>query len=291
ILGLDHGAERVAGIGGLISIQAAERKFIFERRVGVLRGRPGAHAERFRFEAREQLAQLLRGRLRNHQATRGRLTVGNGLGVAEFAHALDVAEKIQKEHFLGRKGGEGGGPDLRCFASTQRLAALRFQQLQSYRLGIGAEFQGLDVERIGRQIGNARLGSQRYSSTISPNFSRNSGETLRTSSQSKKASGVSSQMRNHSAISFFSSRRFPSRAISSTRCTAASSPCARNRRISSSRRVRLTSASGSVLKCRMSANSSSKRSSASSRSLSCTFQPVVFSTSAIYSFPVFPASP
>src|SRR5271157_2569891 len=73
ILWLGHGAESVACIGGLIRLEAAKGKIVFERRVGVLRGRPGAHAERLRFKAHEQLAQLLRGRLRNHQAAWGRL--------------------------------------------------------------------------------------------------------------------------------------------------------------------------------------------------------------------------
>src|SRR5208283_493228 len=100
ILGLDHGAERVTRIGGLISIEAAERKLVFELRVGVLRGRPGAHAECFRFKAREQLAQLLRGKVGNDQAARSGLTICDGVRVAEFAYALHVAEKIEQEHFL-----------------------------------------------------------------------------------------------------------------------------------------------------------------------------------------------
>src|SRR5258708_28638888 len=53
----------------------------------------------------------------------------------------------------------------------------------------------------------------------------------------------------------------------------------------------LTSASSSVLKCSRSSNSSSYCSSASSCWLTVTFCPASFSTSAIYSMPVLPASP
>jgi len=90
-------------------------------------------------------------------------------------------------------------------------------------------------------------------------------------------------MRNHSAISFFSSRlprlhlavvrdhlraALPEPGNFQHRSTAAFSPCARNRPHQFIRRVRLTSRVGQRLEMQKSANSLSKRSSAFFRSVS-----------------------
>src|SRR5215471_13893784 len=169
-----------------------------------------------------------------------------------------MTEKIQNPNFLIRKRGNHASPDRGGLLASHRLATLGLDQFQSDRFRVSAKIHRLHIQRIRRQIRQIFFWWQGYSSSTSPNVARNSGELLRTSSHSKKASGVSSQMRNHSAISFFSSRfcdstlrlceiisarRLPRRAISRTRSTAAFSPWARKRRASSSRRVRLTSAS------------------------------------------------
>src|SRR4029077_2790357 len=289
-------AKCIARVSRLVCVEPAMRQFILQDGILLLCLGSCAHPESLLLKTLEHQTQLFLRGLREHQAPAGCFPEHHTVQFAEFANSLQVAEEIDHQAFLRRQWREGRAPDLRRDWAAQRFATLGLQQFQSDGLCIVAELHRLNIQGIGRQVWRDHFRRQRHSSSMSPNFSLNSSEALRTSSQSKKASGVSSQMRNHSAISFFSSRlgastlrlceiisarRLPNRAISSTRSMAAASPWALKRRSSSSSRVRLTSASLSVLKCRMSSNSSSKRSSASSRSVSCTFQPVSFSTSAI----------
>src|ERR1700730_9990584 len=163
-------------------------------------------------------------------------------GLAKLTHALQMAEKIQRPEILASQSGDRSGPDLRGLLPAQRFAALRFDQLQTSRFRLAAQVPTLYIQRVRWQLRHSLFRRRAHSSaSISPNFARKSGVALRTSSQSKKASGFSSQIRNHSPISFFSSRlrgstlrfneiisarRFPSRAISRTRSTAALSSCA-----------------------------------------------------------------
>src|SRR6202051_3061403 len=125
--------------------------------------------------------------------------------------------------------------------ATNGLAAFRAQKLQSDGFDAGAEIERLTLHRKRRQLQRARVERRltrraHTSDSACGNFAWKSGDRLRTSSQSKKASGVSSQMRNQLAISSFSARllgstlglraiisarRFPSRPTSSTRPAAA----------------------------------------------------------------------
>jgi ABC-type polysaccharide/polyol phosphate transport system ATPase subunit len=79
----------------------------------------------------------------------------------------------------------------------QRKCLDRIKQFQSDGLGIVAEVHRLNIQGIGRQVWRDHFRRQRHSSSMSPNFSLNSGEALRTSSQSKKASGVSWDMKGN----------------------------------------------------------------------------------------------
>src|SRR6266481_6140510 len=225
----------------------------------------------------------------------------NFVKLAEFANAFDVAEEINDEEFIGSESGKDGSPNQRRVLAADGFAVLGFEQLQPDGLDIGTEVEGFHVEGKRRQLQGAGIeqrfaGGAHISDSVRGNFARKSDACLRTSSQSKKASGVSSQMRNQLAISTFSARllgstlglreiisarRFPRRATFKTRSTAARSPWDWNLRMSSSRRMMLSSASSSVLKCSKSSNSSSYCSSASSCCDSTTRRPALFKTSAI----------
>src|SRR5712664_1276696 len=308
---LANRAKRVAGVGRLVCVQPALRQVAFERGIGGLRRHACPNAERLAFESFKDLPQLLLIRLRQHDATLRRIAQRNLPRLAKLSHARDVAEKIHGVRFVPRKGREDCRPYLCGILASYRLAVLGFNQLESHRLHAAAEVQRLHIQGKGRQFQRTASWLRSSQCAHSPdsncgNLARKSGDCFRTSSQSKKASGVSSQMRNQPAISSFSARlwastlllreiisarRLPSRATFKTRSTAACSPCERNLRINSSSRMMLTSASSSVLKCSRSSNSSSYCSSASSCWLMVTFCPASFSTSAMYSMPVLPASP
>src|SRR3984957_18040422 len=95
--------------------------------------------------------------------------------------------------------------------TTNRLAAFRAQELQSDGFDVGAEIERLNVHRKRRQLQRTRVERRlarrtHTSDSVCGNLAWKSGDCLRTSSQSKKASGVSSQMRNQLAISSFSAR-------------------------------------------------------------------------------------
>src|SRR5580765_3629814 len=186
-----------------------------------------------------------------------------------------MAEKIQYERLAICQQWKCGRPKFRSLLAAHRFAAFRLQKLQTDSLDVGSQIERLHIKRKrgkAQRLAGARAvsGAAHSSFSSSGNLARNSDDCLRTSTQSKKASGFSSQTRNQLAISSFSSRlcastlwlraiisarRLPSRAICSTRSAAAFSSCARNRRSSSSRRIKLTSASLKVLKCSKSSNS------------------------------------
>src|SRR6202166_3348174 len=283
VLRFTDGAKSVARIGGLIGIEPAFGEFAFDGGIGRLGRRADAHAEGFGFEAGEDFEQLLLGGLGNYEAALGGIAKGNFVGAAKVAGSVKVAKKIEDVKFFARENRESGGPNLRGFVASNGFAAFGFEQFQADGFYIRAEAQNFHVEGKRGQIESAAAesiaGRAHSTSPAWGNLLWNSGDCFRTSSQSKKASGFSSQMRNQLAISSFSARlgastfwlrqiisapRFARRATFSTRSTAACSPCERNLRINSSRRMTLTSASSRVLKWRRSSNSSSYWSSASS---------------------------
>src|SRR5580692_7932353 len=146
--------------------------------------------------------------------------------------------------FVMRQGREDRRPNFRRLLAANRLAVFRFDQFESDGFHAWAEVERFDVEREGGKFKctGRRTGGKTHSNvSASGNLARKSGACFRTSSQSKNASGVSSQMRNQLAISTFSSRlcgstlwlreiisarRLPRRAMPKTRSTAACSPCA-----------------------------------------------------------------
>src|SRR5882672_761877 len=127
------------------------------------------------------------------------------------SHALEVTEKIHDVRIVSCKGREDRRPDLRGILAPHRLAIFGLDQLEPHGFYLSTKVQGLNVQRKWRQCQRTaswRSGPRRIHSSDSNcgNFSRKSGACFRTSTQSKKASGVSSQMRNHPAISAFSAR-------------------------------------------------------------------------------------
>src|SRR5229473_69874 len=298
---LANSAKRVAGVRRLVRVQPALREVAFERGVNRLRRRGCSNAERLAFESLEELPQLLLIRLGQNDATLRRIAQRNLLDFAKLSHPLDVAEKIHDVRFVPCEGREDRRPDISSILASHRLAVFGFDQLESHGFQVAAEVQRLHIQRKRRQFQRTASwcrGSMgiHVSDSGCGNLARNSGACFR----------ISSQMRNQPEISSFSvrlcastlwlreiisARRLPSRAMFKTRSTAACSPCERNLRINSSSRMMLTSASSSVLKCSRSSNSSSYCSSASSCWLMVTFCPASFSTSAMYSIPVLPASP
>src|SRR5580698_4750853 len=133
--------------------------------------------------------------------------------LAKFLHAIDVREKIQREAVVVRQRRKRCRPDRRRLLAFHWLAAFGLQQLQSNGFYFRAEIERLDVHRVWREIERSRIDrriSRRahslYSSASGGNFALNSADCFRKSSQSKNASGVSSQIRNQFAISSFSVR-------------------------------------------------------------------------------------
>src|SRR5216684_3654837 len=244
VFGLADGTTSVAGIRGLIGIETAAREFFLELGVAVLCRTAKAHAKGFTFKTLEEFRKLRFTRLRQHQAALGGFAIMNFVKLAEFANAFDVAEEINDEEFIGSESGKDGSPNQRRVLAADGFAVLGFEQLQPDGLDIGTEVEGFHVEGKRRQLQGAGIeqrfaGGAHISDSVRGNFARKSDACLRTSSQSKKASGVSSQMRNQLAISTFSARllgstlglreiisarRLPRRAMFRTRSTAARSP-------------------------------------------------------------------
>src|ERR1700719_1023733 len=219
---------------------------LLERSVGPFDDGARAHAKCFAVEALENQLQLRFGRLAKHDAAIGGFPKLNFVHFAELAHAVHVTEEIQRETFVGCERWKSCGPDRGCFFTPHRFATFGAQQLQSDGLDLPTEVERFNVQRKWRQIHRSTAQRRipcRAHSTCScssgGNFVVNSGDCFRTSSQSKKTSGVSSQMRNQLAISSFSARfcgstlgfreiisarRFPRRATFKTLSTAARSP-------------------------------------------------------------------
>src|SRR5580704_6527718 len=105
-----------------------------------------------------------------------------------------MAEKIQHVGLASSKGREDGRPNLCRIFATHGFAVFGFDQFQSHRFYARAKVQRLHVQRKRRQFqGPASwLGRSlgiHSSDSDGGNFSRKSDACLRTSSQSKKASG------------------------------------------------------------------------------------------------------
>src|SRR5438093_9985928 len=284
VLRFANRAKCVAIVRLLIRVQAALRQIALKCGIGGLHVFASPDAKGFAFKAFKNLTQLLLIWLWQNDATLRRFSQRNFVKLAKLSYAVDVTEKIHNVRLASRKGRKHRRPNLRGILAVHRFAVFRFDQFEPYGFHVAAKVQRLHIQGKRRQLqrtASRRRRSGRIHSSDSDcgNLARKSGDCFRTSSQSKKASGVSSQIRNHPAISTFSARfwastlrlreiisarRLPRRATSKTRSTAACSPCARNLRINSSSRIMLTSASSSVLKCKRSSNSSSYCSSASS---------------------------
>src|SRR5260370_30511976 len=150
-------------------------------------------------------------RLRQHDTALRGLAQRNLSQLAKLPHPLEVAEKIDRVGFASRKSRENRRPNLSGILSSNRLAVLGFDQLESDRFYFAAEVQRLYIQGQGWQFqstASRRGRSRRAHSSDSNcgNLARKSGACLRTYSQSKKASGVSSQMPDLPATSSFSPR-------------------------------------------------------------------------------------
>jgi hypothetical protein len=151
-------AKGVAGIGGLVGVQAAMEEFAFESGICVLRGGANAKAERFRFETGEELAENFDRGLGNHKAAGGGSAVSDVERIAEIADPVQVAEEIEDEGFRCGKGKEGSGPDFGGLRAAERLAAFSLDELEAEGFDASAKFQGLDSEGKGREIENRIFG-------------------------------------------------------------------------------------------------------------------------------------
>src|SRR5437762_3244614 len=229
-----HHTKSIALVGGLISVQTPFGEVALQLRVGGQNGLAGAQAEGFSFEPLDQFADLLVARLRHDDAAARRFSKSDFAIAAKITDPVEVAEKIENKRLLCDEGWEDAGPDCDGVLASHGFAALGFDQLHADGLDARSEVQRFHVEGIGGKIQLAHSSSSAWG-----NFALNSGDFLRTSSQSKNASGVSSQMRNQFDISSFSARfcgstlrlraiisarRLPRRATSSTRPAAAFSP-------------------------------------------------------------------
>src|ERR1700693_1454967 len=77
VFGFTDSAECVARIGGLIGVEAAFGEFAFDSGIGLLGHGADTHAECLRFEAGEDVEQLLLGGLGNYEAAFGGIAKGN----------------------------------------------------------------------------------------------------------------------------------------------------------------------------------------------------------------------
>jgi len=117
-----------------------------------------------------------------------------------------MADKIERPGLDARQSRNGGGPDGYGFLATRGslfFFALGgfFTEIEANCANIGTEVKWLDQEPVGiRRHGNQALAS------VAPKLFRKLGDCLRTSSQSKKASGVSNHTLNHCSTSSFSAR-------------------------------------------------------------------------------------
>src|ERR1700730_5143026 len=212
IFRLAYSTKGIPLISRLVSVQPAPRKFFLQRHVRLLDASPRPHPKRFALKPLEDLFQLRFGRLPQHHAALGGIAIVNFVHFAKFAHAVNMTEEIEHVTFLRRQRRKSCRPDGCCFFASHRLATLGPQQLQSHRLHPRPKIERLHVQRKRRQI--ERSAAQRRTTRRAPstsscsggNFAWNAGDCFRTSSQSKKTSGVSSQMRNQLAISSFSAR-------------------------------------------------------------------------------------
>src|SRR6201997_1472871 len=122
---------------------------------------------------------------------------------AEIPHPFHMSEKVDPPRLAGSQSGHERRPYCRCLAPDRWLARFWLDKFQADSAHIRAQIQRPNLEAI------CLLHSIGYSSTAEascPKRCTYSGDCLRRSSQSKKLSGVSSQIRNHSRISCFWSR-------------------------------------------------------------------------------------
>src|SRR5262249_20200573 len=130
-----------------------------------------------------------------------------------------MAEEIYNVVFVGADRGKYRGPEFGGIAAANRFTIFGFDEFETNGLYVGAEIKSLHIERKRREIGygaggfvvfsvvvHDSCGSGSSAEAAAGNFARKSGACFRISSQSKKASGFSSQMRNQLAISSFSAR-------------------------------------------------------------------------------------
>src|SRR5580692_633136 len=202
-------AENVAFVGGLVGVYTALGEVAFECRIRIFCSGSCAKPKRFPFEALEKLEQLTLAGFGHYHATSAGFAKLNLSRFAKLQNAIDVAEKIHHKVFFEGQGREDGRPNLRRLLAANRFAVFRFNEFEPNGFHARAEVQRFHVQRKGGQFERARrrAGGETHSSvSVSGNLARKSGDCLRTSSQSKNASGVSSQMRNQLAISTFSSR-------------------------------------------------------------------------------------
>src|SRR5262249_1312017 len=153
-------------------------------------------AKRLSFESFKQLQQLFLGGLWNHDATRSGFAKSDLSCGAKVAHAFQVTKEIQHERVAACQQRKKCRPELCRLLAAHWLAAFRFQNFQADGFRARTQIQGLHVEGKCRQAefvacaGTVRLAFHSSSSECG-NFSRYSGDCLRTSSQSKNGPGGS----------------------------------------------------------------------------------------------------
>src|SRR5260370_1618202 len=90
-------------------------------------------------------------RLRQHDTALRGLAQRNLSQLAKLPHPLEVAEKIDRVGFASRQSREDRRPNLSGILSSNRLAVLRFDQLESHRFYYAAEVQRLYLQGDGCQ--------------------------------------------------------------------------------------------------------------------------------------------
>jgi len=149
IFEIADGAEKVAGEGFVVGVDAVAGEFTFEGSIAGCERGAGAGAERLVLKAIEESFESgLLGR-RNDERMLGGVAEGDLVAGAVVAKAIEVAEEIERPRVGGGGGDKDAGPDGRGAGAADRLAVLAgFGEIEADGADVVAEVERLDVKKV-----------------------------------------------------------------------------------------------------------------------------------------------
>lgn len=181
----------------MVGVHAASSQFALQGRIPGLNGAACPRSKSLEQESIEE--SLEHGSLRawDYDGALAGLAKGYLVAFTKIADAIEVTEKIERPGLGTRGSRQRASPDARSVISANGLAILiRLDQLEPHGAYTRAEIERFDIQQVHYDSSDA----------LPAKFFWNSGVCFRTSSQSKNASGVSSQIANQCPISSFSAR-------------------------------------------------------------------------------------